>query len=144
MQNVADCLIVKKIIQLYLTFIICDFVNTMGCKTLLTLWLLRWQCSYGWCLSHWIVFTQWDAKRCWLSDCAEYNVGMLDVHFAGLCSHNGMKTLLTLWLLKWQCSYVGRLLHWIVFTQWDAKRCWLSDCYEDNVAMLDVLHTWFC
>ena len=151
----------------------------MGCKTFLTLWLLSRQYSYAGRSSHGIVFTQWDAKRCWLSDCCEDNAALLDIHHMGLCSHNGMqnvadslivmktmqlcwtfitwdsvhtmgcktlltlwwtfftsncvhtmgsKTLLTVWLLRRQFSYAWRSSYVILLTQWDAKRCWLSDC----------------
>ena len=146
----------------------------MGCKTLLTLWLLRRQCSYAGRSLHGIVFTQCNAKCCWLSDCSEDNAAMLNVHHTGLCSHSGIqnvakslivmktmqlcwtfitqdcvntmgcKTLRTLWLLWRQCSYAGRSSHVIVFTQWNAKRCWLSDCAEYNVGMLNVHHQGLC
>ena len=160
--------------QLCWTFITRDCVHTMGCKTLLTVWLLRRQCSYAGRSSHVIVFTQWNAKRCWLSDCYEDNAAMLNVHHQGLCSHSGIqnvakslivmktmqlcwtfitqdcvhkswcKTLLTLWLLSRKCSYAWHSSYVIVFTQCDAKRCWLTDCAQDNVGMLDVHYTGLC
>ena len=158
MQNVADSLIVKQTVQLCWTFITRDCAHKMGWKTFLTLWLLSRQCSYAGRSSHVILLTQCDAKRCWLSDCSEDNVAMLNVHHTGLCSHSGIqnvakslivmktmqlcwtfitedcvhtmgcKTLLTIWLLRWQCNYGWRLSHGIVFTQCDAKHSWLSDC----------------
>ena len=93
MQNVAHSLIVQKTMQLCWTFIKWDCVHTMQCKTLLTVRLFRKQCIYAGRSSHGIVFTQWDTKRCSLSDCSEDNAAMLDVYQMRLSSHNAMQNL---------------------------------------------------
>ena len=62
------------------------FTKITGVYRSLPRWSSHVRLLYGY-----TTLTQWNAKRCWLSDCAECNVGIMDVHYTGLCSHNGME-----------------------------------------------------